>query len=115
MIPSEAGLRCFRHWHRSTISEQQLRADLNYPRAPASQPRIGLRLIWRLGDQALGGRSSGRAVRAESRTHEEVREREVWMVEDVEEFSPQLQAHVFRNAGVLRGREIQIKETRPVD
>src|SRR5215469_1672036 len=108
-------MRCFRHLHRPTISEQQFRADLNYPRATASQPRIGLRLIWRLGDQALGRRSSGCAIRAESRTHEEVREREVGMVKDVEEFSPKLQAHVFRNAGVLRDREIQIKKTRAVD
>ena len=92
--------------HLSERSEQKLRRQLNYPRPAAAQPRIGLRLVGSLRDQTR---------RPKSRDYEEIRQRKIGMVEDVEELRPQLQIHSLEDLSVLADRKIYIPELRPID
>jgi hypothetical protein len=90
----------------STELKQQLHCQLNHPWPAPTQPRIRLRLIRSLCNQSLIRRS---------RADKKIGQRKIRMIEDVEEFRPQLQVHSIGQRRVFRQSKIHVPVMRPIN
>src|SRR5215471_16320311 len=90
----------------ATFLEHELRRQLHHPRPTATKPGIRLGLVRRLRNQPLLRRTGA---------DEEIRQRKVGMVKNVEELSTKLELHIFKQGCILCDREIHIRESRTID
>src|SRR5579864_8308794 len=90
----------------------QLQPELQHPRTATAQARIGLRYIRRLGDHArCAGRRIDRPIRVDARHNRIAGQREIRVIEDVEELSAELHRHALRDFRRLQEREVNLPES----
>src|ERR1700730_18631279 len=94
----------------------QPQAELHYAWTAPTQARIALRNVRRLGDESRGTRAGVyRAVGVDARGDKTVGQREVRMVENIEDFPTELQLEGFAKFKNLGEGEVHVLEARPVD
>src|SRR5690349_4278201 len=96
-------------------SENKLHRELNITWAATAEERIADAHVGCDGDREKARAAAGHGIDRRSHVGGKTRQqriREVWMVEDVEDFGAQLQPQFLRQLGVLEDREVDVVITR---